>query len=393
MANLVALGALWALKTGQDILATADTDPEVAAVLDTATGDDLTFLIVGSDTREGLDDLTNFGTAGGARADVIMLVKIDSSDSSGQILSIPRDLWVDIPGFGADRINASYAFGGSSLLVQTIRENLGIEVNHYVEVDFVGFAAMVDELGGIEITFAYPARDVKSGLDVEAGTQELDGDMALAYARSRTYQEYQNGSWVSVDANDIGRTARQQEVVRAIVSELTSPASIADAGDSAAAMASHMTIDSELASASVGAMVWEYKGVLTGETSSVTLPTKGASFEGKSVVVAVEPDASEVLAVFRSGQAVDDLIRVRVLNGNGISGSAGRMAAELESRGFEVGALGDAPRSDYEVTTVVVPEGSGAGDAIVASLGFGVVETGSVDNGYDAVVYVGADAP
>ena len=89
VANLVALGALWALKTGQDILATADTDPEVAAVLDTATGDDLTFLIVGSDTREGLDVLTNFGTAGGARADVIMLVKIDSSDSSGQILSIP----------------------------------------------------------------------------------------------------------------------------------------------------------------------------------------------------------------------------------------------------------------------------------------------------------------
>lgn len=393
LANVVALGALWLLRTGEDILATADTDPEVANVLDRATGDDLTFLIVGSDSREGLEDLTNFGTAGGARADVIMLVKIDSSDSSGKILSIPRDLWVDIPGFGADRINASYAFGGSSLLVQTIRENLGIEVNHYVEIDFVGFADMVDELGGVEITFAYPARDVKSGLDVEAGTQLLDGDMALAYARSRTYQEYQNGSWVSVEANDIGRTARQQEVVRAILSKLTSPSSIADAGDSAAAMASHMTIDSGLASASVGAMAWEYKGVLTGETSSATLPTTGASFEGKSVVVAVEPDASEVVAAFRSGQTVDDSIRVRVLNANGISGSAGRMAAELESRGFEVGAVGDSARSDYEVTTVVVPEGSATGDSIVASMGFGVVETGSVDNGYDAVVYVGADAP
>ena len=83
---------------------------------------------------------------------------------------------------------------GPSLMVQTIRENLGIDVNHYVEVDFLGFIDMVDELGGVEMSFPYPARDAKSGLSVEAGTQTLDGEQALAYARSRKYEEYQERS-------------------------------------------------------------------------------------------------------------------------------------------------------------------------------------------------------
>src|SRR5690606_3775797 len=101
-------------------------------------------------------------------------------------------------------------------LVETLKSNLSVEVNHYVQIDFVGFQALVDELGGIEMSFAYPARDAKSGLDIPAGEQSLDGFEALAYARSRSYQELQNGSWVGVDANDIGRTQRQQEVMRAI---------------------------------------------------------------------------------------------------------------------------------------------------------------------------------
>ncbi|MEA1903074.1 MAG: LCP family protein [Actinomycetota bacterium] len=394
MANLVALGALWAIRTGQDVLATAETDAQVAVVLDESSGDDLTFLIVGSDSREGLDDLTNFGPVGGARGDVIMLVKVDSTDSSVQILSIPRDLWVEIPGYGSNRINASYALGGSSLMVETIQQSLGIEVNHYIEVDFLGFAALVDELGGIEVAFPFAARDLKSGLDVDAGSQTLDGDMALAYARSRTYQEYRNGSWVSVEANDIGRTQRQQEVVRAILSKLKRPGSIAEAGAVAAAMAEHMVIDSGLATSSVGSLAWDYKGVLTSYIAGITFPTKGATIDGKSVLVALEPEASEVLATFRAGDKLgQDVIRVQVLNGNGIGGSAGRMAAELEAAGFEVAAIGDASSDEYEVTSVLVPTESGVGEQIVDALGFGVVETGSVDNGYDAIVFVGADSP
>ena len=393
VANLGVLVALWAIKTGSDALATADTDDEVSDVLDAASGDTLTFLLVGSDSREGLDDLTNFGAVGGARGDVIMLVKLDADTSDARILSIPRDLWVEIPGHGNNRINAAYAFGGPSLMVETIKRNLDISVNHYVEIDFVGFTDMVDELGGIEISFPNAARDVKSGLDVAAGTERIDGQTALAYARSRSYQELQGGSWVSVDANDIGRTARQREVIAAIVSELKSPSSIAEAGDVANAMARHTTIDSRLAEASVANLFWDFKGILGSGIEGTTLPVNITTIEGRSVVVRQEPEATEVLADFRSGQAMSEQeIRVQVLNGNGISGAAAEMAQSLEAQGFVVADIGDAERKDYNQTTIVVPAGSEVGDSVLSALGFGVVRSGTVDNGYDAIVIVGADA-
>lgn len=394
VANIVVLTVFWAINTGQGVLATANTDSQVSNVLDEATGDDLTFLVIGSDSRAGLDDLTHFGTVGGARGDVIMLVRFDSSTSAVQILSIPRDLYVDIAGHGQNRINAAYAFGGPSLMVETIRDSLGVEINHYVEIDFVGFQSLIDELGGIELWFPYPARDLKSGLDVDAGTQTLDGDTALAYARSRKYQELQNGTWVSVNADDIGRTKRQQEVVGAIVAELKRPSSITEAGDIAKAMARHMTIDSTLATSSVASLAWTFRGILTGSIEGATLPTYGMTIDGRSVLIADEPDASAVLANFRAGTVFSSQpLRVQVLNGNGVKGSAGDMSRTLESMGFLVESVGDADTANFAQTIVLVPDGSGNGEIIVDALGFGVVQVGSVDNGYDAVVIVGADVP
>lgn len=394
VANIVVLTVFWAINTGQGVLATANTDSQVSNVLDEATGDDLTFLVIGSDSRAGLDDLTHFGTVGGARGDVIMLVRFDSSTSAVQILSIPRDLYVDIAGHGQNRINAAYAFGGPSLMVETIRDSLGVEINHYVEIDFVGFQSLIDELGGIELWFPYPARDLKSGLDVDAGTQTLDGDTALAYARSRKYQELQNGTWVSVNADDIGRTKRQQEVVGAIVAELKRPSSITEAGDIAKAMARHMTIDSTLATSSVASLAWTFRGILTGSIEGATLPTYGMTIDGRSVLIADEPDASAVLANFRAGTVFSSQpLRVQVLNGNGVKGSAGDTSRTLESMGFLVESVGDADTANFAQTIVLVPDGSGNGEIIVDALGFGVVQVGSVDNGYDAVVIVGADAP
>lgn len=393
LANVAAGLALWAVYTGRDFLARADTDSEVTGALDSATGDSLTFLIVGSDSRDGLDDLTNFGSFGGARGDVVMLVRVDGSSSSMQMLSIPRDLWVSIPGHGENRINAAYAFGGSRLMVETIKQNLNVEINHYVEIDFVGFQGLVDEIGGITIDFPYPARDSKSGLSVGAGRQRLDGKMALAYARSRAYQENQNGTWRSVDANDFGRSARQQQVIRAILSELKSPSSITEAGSVARTMSRHVTIDSRLAGASVGSLAWDFRGILTGALDGVTLPATNQNIGGRSVVIAKEPEASQVLAAFRSGSAsAEQPLKVQVLNGNGVSGAASAMSSTLEAKGFEVVGVGDAERKDYAVTTVIVPQGSTAGERILAALGYGTVQVGDPTADYDAVVIVGSDA-
>jgi LCP family protein required for cell wall assembly len=394
VANVGALVVLWAVNTGQDVLALARTDDEVVSELREPSGDSLTFLVVGSDSREGLDDLSNFGRAGGERGDVVMLVRLDQGTGDAAMLSIPRDLWVDIPGNGAGKINAAYAYGGPSLMVQTIRENLGIEVNHYVEIDFVGFLTMVDELGGLEMTFPYPARDASSGLSVEAGAQVLDGEQALAFARSRKYQENQNGRWVSVDANDIGRTQRQQEVVRAILTELKTPGSIAEAGQIAGSIAQHMTVDATLAASSVAEMAWDFRGLVTGSVEGHTLPVYGDTIAGASVVRAAEPEATAMIQEFTAGTVAVDLgpVRVQVLNGNGVVGAAGEMSERLAEAGFEIAGVGNAEARDYATTTVVVPEGSSAGDRIVGQIGFGVVEFGTVDNGYDAVVIVGADA-
>jgi LCP family protein required for cell wall assembly len=279
-------------------------------------------------------------------------------------------------------------------MVRTIRENLGIEVNHYVEVDFVGFSSMIDELGGLEMTFPYPARDNFSGLSVEAGTQILDGDQALAFARSRKYQEYQNGGWVSVDASDIGRTQRQQEVVRAILTEMKTPGSIAEAGQIAGSIAQHMTVDATLAASSVAQLAWDFRGLLTGSIEGHTLPVYGDTVGGASVVRAAEPEAAAMIEEFTSGAVAvaTGPLRVQVLNGNGVVGAAGEMSERLAEAGFEIAGVGNAEERDYANTTVLVPRGSDAGDQIVGQLGFGVVQFGTVDNGYDAVVIVGADA-
>lgn len=393
LANIAVLGLIWAVQTGNTLLSGAATDDEVVSFLDAAGEGELTFLIVGSDSRAGLDDLTNFGQAGGQRSDVVMLVRADASGAT-QMLSIPRDLRVEIPGHGTNKINAAYAFGGPSLLVETIRSNLGISVNHYAEIDFVGFRDLVDEVGGVEISFPNAARDAKSGLNIPAGTQVLDGDQALAYARSRSYQEQQGGSWVSVEANDIGRTQRQQQVMRALMSRLKSPSSVAEAGDIASTMARHMTIDSRLADSSPASLFWDFRGVLTGSIEGVTLPTTGDSIGGVSYQIIKQPEADAVLANFRSGTPfADQPIRVEVLNGNGQAGAAGAMSDRLESLGFQVERIGNADSNSYQQTTVIVPEGGNDdGARITSALGFGVVEVGSVDNRYDAIVIVGSDA-
>lgn len=392
LANIAVLGFIWLVQTGNSLFAEARTDEAVTGVLDPANNGARTFLVVGSDTREGLDNLENFGSFSGARGDVVMLVKVDSSGSA-QMLSIPRDLWVSIPGHGENRINAAYAFGGPKLMVETVKQNLDVPINHYVEIDFVGFQALVDELGGINIDFPNAARDSKSGLDIPAGTTTLNGEEALAYARSRHYQENQNGSWQSVDANDIGRTGRQQEVMKAMLAELKSPSSIAEAGNLASAMSQHLTVDSNLANESIASMVWDFKGIITGSVDGMTLPTTGRTIGGASVLVAKEPEADEMLASFRAGTTtVSDKLTLEVLNGSSRNGAAGEMSEILQSHGFEVGSIGNAGSDTYERTTIVVPEGSENGERIVGALGFGVVEFGSVDNAYDAVVIVGSDA-
>jgi len=184
-----------------------------------------TYLLIGSDSRENVGDLEGeFGSFSGQRADVIMIAQPVAGEV--RLLSLPRDLKVEIPENGTNKINAAYAFGGAELLAETIRVNFDMPIHHVIEIDFSGFAELVDAAGGVAIEFPYEARDLKSGLNVPAGTDTLNGTMAVAYVRSRSYQELRDGSWVSMNADDIGRTQRQQVALKALVSSMASPAAI-----------------------------------------------------------------------------------------------------------------------------------------------------------------------
>jgi polyisoprenyl-teichoic acid--peptidoglycan teichoic acid transferase len=401
-ANVAVFAVYWTLRSAQDAFRDNATQleevvPELT-LRPTESADPLVFLVIGSDTRAGLESLQNFGESAGARGDVIMLIKLYPADGHVQILSLPRDLLVEIPGKGTDRINAAYAVGGAPLMVRTVKQVTGLPVHHYIEVDFVGFQSLVDDIGGVYLDFPYPARDANSGLSVDAGYQLLDGSQALAYARSRHYQELRDGDWVSVDADDIGRTGRQQNLILAILGAVKTPSSLTEAGSIVGGFARHLTVDSAFARSSLVELAFRMRSISAQKIETATLPVYLDTYNEMSIVRMQHPEADDVIAHFASGQPMtavieDEPLRLQVLNGNGTKGSAGRWSDILEDEGFEVLAVGDADRSDFEITKVLVrPGGLLAGQAIVDALGFGEVSTGSLDSEVDAVVIVGLDA-
>lgn len=262
----------------------------------------LNYLLVGSDSREGVAgtalDRPEVGTTAdvqGQRADVIMILRREAG--GGLVLtSLPRDLWVPIAGTGrSDRINAAYT-SGPERLVRTVTEALGIPIHHYMEVDFVGFTRIVDATGGVELCFAYATRDQMSGLSVQPGCHRLDGLQALAFARSRTYQEFRDGRWHTDPTGDIGRIERQQLFIRAALEGALRR--FADAP-----LSSGSVLDAVLGALRIDEGLDPYRtaGVLRraaqNDLVTVTLPVRPDRVDGKSVL-RLEPGATAILDYF-----------------------------------------------------------------------------------------------
>ncbi len=263
-------------------------------------------LLVGSDSRENLPkDLEGkVGKFAGERADVIMIFHVVPGEDLAQLISLPRDLKVDIPGEGTNRINAAYAFGGPDLLVRTVEKATGLPIHNYAELRFGGFAGFVDAVGGVPINFKYPARDAKSGLEVDDGNQRLNGFTALALVRSRQYQEKRDGEWVSVKANDLGRAGRQQRVLTALFSQVKDPATVLELAAIFDAM-KDIRVDE-----SFGFPAMAFTGVrilmigtdgLEREVLAVDFSNEG----GRSYVVAENPIAAIQLDNFGAGRSIE----------------------------------------------------------------------------------------
>ncbi len=222
-ASIAAGGSLILVSQSGAQEATITTDAVVVqelAVVDTGQPVE-TYLLVGSDTREGADpNSPDYGSIGdenattGRRSDTVMILRHNKETGEAALLSLPRDLWVKVPGMkGKSRLNAAYT-QGTDVLVKTIKNEIGVTVNHYIEVDFTGFKTLVDAVDGVEACFFFPTRDRNTGLLVgKKGCWFLDGVQALAYARSRHFEEFRDGKWREDQRSDLGRIVRQQQFI------------------------------------------------------------------------------------------------------------------------------------------------------------------------------------
>ncbi len=361
-------------------------------------------LLVGSDTREtasgDIADATGKGDAGtaGQRSDTIMVLHIDPNRQKAAILSIPRDLYVSIPGHGKDRINSAFSAGGPTLLIETIKNALGVDINHYVEVDFAGFERIVNTIGGVKVHVDHPARDFMTGLDIpEAGCNELDGYQALAFVRSRYYETYENGRWVPGSNSDLDRIARQQDFIRrmmkkAVSSGLTNPLTLNRLINIGV---ENVKVDEQMSTKDITTLARRFRSIDPDTVDMLTLPTVEQSSGGLLLDTAKAKEYIDRLngvSVEMSSVRPGD-VSVNVLNGSGIDGVASQASAALQQAGFRVALTGNAPSQDYEQTVVQYAPGQQAKAALVKealAAGASVVPDNTA-SGADVTLVLGAD--
>ena len=334
-------------------------------------------LLVGSDSRKAISaaEREQFGSerdVGGQRSDTIIVLHVDPRAEKAAILSIPRDLAVPIAGKGGEgprRINTAFEKGPEGLIA-TLRQSLGIQIDHYAEVDFNGFRGIVDAIGGVTLHFPSPARDTVTGLDVKTpGCVKLDGDGALAYVRSRNYQYYESGRWRTDGTGDLGRIQRQQDFVRRVIRKASragrNPLRLNSLVSTAV---DNVKIDKGFSSKDMLRLARRFKSLEPDAVEMLSLPTTGARVGGAAVLRLKQPDAGQILARFRGQPAqgpdggdgrrappapvVPNSVRLQVLNGSGVNGQAGDAAQALQAASFNVAGTGDADRFDYARSVV-----------------------------------------
>ena len=226
-----------------------------------------TWLLVGSDSRADLtvqeqQDLSTGGNIGDGRTDTVLLVHLPSpgSESPATVVSLPRDSYVTIPGYGKDKINAAYTLGGAPLLTRTVEQATGLRLDHYLEIGFGGFAALVDALGGVTLCPDEPIDDPLAGLNLPAGCQNLTGATALGYVRSR-----------ATPRADLDRMAHQRLFLSALLARIADPVVWLNplrwyTAPHAAARA--VTLDDSSGVIDLAALGW----ALRGTTTTLTVP-------------------------------------------------------------------------------------------------------------------------
>lgn len=278
---------------------------EVAPALSPPSPEVVNYLLVGSDSRESADpddpDYANVGSAEtnpGRRSDTLIVLRYGRRDGSVSLLSVPRDLWVRVgSGEKMDRINSAYRHGPATVVTTVVRA-LNIPVHHYLEIDFRGFKAVVDAIGGVEICVDRASRDLSTGFHIgRRACKVVDGTQALAYARSRHFeQKFGAGDWRMDPSADIGRTERQRKFINSLLRSTlrylaARPFSVSRViGEATSAV----TVDPGLGLVELGRRL---RPVADGGAVSRALPVENDMVDGKSVV-RLTSQAPPLLAYF-----------------------------------------------------------------------------------------------
>lgn len=313
------------------------------------------FLLVGVDNAEGLDSgdpvLTGRNRAS-LLSDTIMLLRVDPNSNRAWLMSLPRDLYVPIAGTRSrDKINSALALGGPERLIQTIQDDFGIPVHHYVQVNFQGFKEIVDIIDGVPLWFNNPARDKNTGLLVPTtGCITLEGDQALAFVRSRYYQSQIDGRWVADPSSDYGRIKRQQAFVRAALNKAIAKGARnpLELQSMIEAAQGEVVLDDTLSLRTLLDIGDRFRDFDPSSLEVLTLPTRGGMAGAASVVYLQEAEAQPVLDVFRGNSILNNalaLVRIEVRNGSGVAGQGRQVSEALSREGFTVTKAVDA--SDF----------------------------------------------
>jgi len=388
---LVLGGGVWAYATLHGAQQTMNEQPEIderlAEVLTPREPEQpFNVLLLGSDIRPGETD---------ARADTIIVARIDPEQKKVWMLSIPRDTRVEIPGYGEAKINAANFQGGPALAVETVEEFLGIDINHYIGINFRGFQRVVDTLGGVWVDVDVEIDDPKAAshgsrgaYHIDPGYQLLDGEHALTFVRSRNFpdadftrmrHQQQFFKALADQATKFTNVFKVPALVKDISQQMSTDMSVGDLADLALAL---REMGSDKLETATIAGEWRSPYVWTDEAQMrflVDAMMAGRSFEDTATTEASSVDPSTV--------------SVTVRNGAGIEGCAKAAGDILQGQGYNIAGVGNANQFVYDRTLVVYKDSLEAAEQVAAELPTGdVVESrGMYEFSTDILVVVGKD--
>ena len=310
--SALAFGTVTASINKIDVFSGIDKRPEKKSTA-------MNYLLVGSDTREGLSKaelkalrVGSVATAAGKRSDTMLLVHISKARDKAVMISIPRDTFALIPEHTSktgklipavySKINSSFNWGGAPLLIQTIEEMTELKIDHYIEINFAGFARIVDSIGGVEVCTKKNINDPKSHLILEAGVHTLNGIESLKYVRTREFD----------GLGDLGRMQRQQAFMSAVLRKATSAGVLLNPVTMASFINSSLsavTTDSELKNSELIALAKQMKSLSTSSVRTLTVPLSNLNYYSNGVTSAVLWDpvlAPQLWTRLREDQAVVD---------------------------------------------------------------------------------------